>query len=146
MIVRALALFLIAAPAFAETPRVETVDGDRIVVVDGDTVRLGGERIRILNIDAPEIGHPQCDAEEELGRRAGAALAGLLAGRRVTITRCETATRCLDIYGRTLARLATAQGDVGAALIASGHALPWAPGAAARAARQAVWCDPEPGS
>lgn len=144
MIVRTILITLAAAVAMTETARVETIDGDRIQIVDGDTVRLGRERIRILNIDAPEIGHPQCDAEEELGRRAGAELTRLLRGRQVTIARCETATRCTDVYGRTLARLSTPEGDVGETLIASGHALRWAPGGAAKAARQAIWCDPEP--
>jgi micrococcal nuclease len=137
MIVRALLISVAAVVALAETPRVETVDGDRIQIVDGDTVRLpcrlqdcvGPERIRILNIDAPEIGHPSCEAEEELGWRAKEALARLLRGRPVTIARCETATRCTDRYGRTLARLSTSDGDVGEALVASGHAQRWAPGA-----------------
>jgi endonuclease YncB( thermonuclease family) len=35
--------------------------------IDGDTVEVDGETIRILNIDAPEIRHAQCDAERRLG-------------------------------------------------------------------------------
>lgn len=148
----ALVALILAAPALAETPRIETVDGDRIQIVDGDTLRLacrradctGPERIRLVNVDAPEIGHPSCRAEEALGWKAKEELARLLRGRAVTIRRCETATRCTDAYGRTLAHLVTEAGDVGAALIASGHALPWRPGREAKASRQAIWCDPEP--
>ena len=44
-----LVLFLAAFPAAAET-----VDGRRAVIIDGDTVAFGSERVRILNIDAPE--------------------------------------------------------------------------------------------
>lgn len=144
---------LAVAPVLAETLRHETVEGDRIVVIDGDTLALpcrradctGPERIRLLNIDAPEIRSPACAAEEDLGWRAKEALARLLRGRAVAIHRCEAGSgRCVDRYGRTLATLTTETGDVGQALIASGHALPWAPGAEAKAGRQSIWCDPDP--
>jgi len=37
------------------------------IVIDGDTIRLGAERIRILNIDAPETeGRARCNAERRL--------------------------------------------------------------------------------
>ncbi len=39
----------------------------RIRVVDGDTVYAGKERVRLLDIDAAEIHHAQCDAERRLG-------------------------------------------------------------------------------
>ena len=37
----------------ASQVKAETVDGHRIVIIDGDTIDVQGERIRILNIDAP---------------------------------------------------------------------------------------------
>jgi endonuclease YncB( thermonuclease family) len=43
----ALSLGTAPLPAIAET-----VDGRRIVIIDGDTIDVRGERIRILNIDA----------------------------------------------------------------------------------------------
>lgn len=129
--------------------RAETVDGNRIVIIDGDTAALPcpgdepcrQERIRILNIDAPETRGARCEAERALGYAAKAELARLLRGQRVRVDRCEPDTgRCEDRYRRTLARLSTKAGDVGAALIATGHALPWAAGPAAKTRRQQHWC------
>lgn len=129
--------------------RAETIDGDRIVIIDGDTIALPcpglgwckQERVRILNIDAPETRNAVCEAEGIAGLAAKEALRRLLKGQPVEVTRCEPDTgRCSDRYRRTLARLATASGDIGQALIASGHALPWAPGPQAKFARQQHWC------
>jgi endonuclease YncB( thermonuclease family) len=48
--------------ALACTPaRAETVDGDLIRVIDGDTVELAGERIRLVEPDVPEISKPRCN-------------------------------------------------------------------------------------
>lgn len=154
-----LVILLVAVQlARAEAPRIEMVHGDRLIIIDGDTVHLscaadGGpavaerracpERIRIYNIDAPEIGHARCAAEREMGVEARAALARLLAGQSVTIHRCEPGPhgpRCIDPYGRTLARLVTAAGDVGEAMIRRGRAMPWQPGPAAAQARASVFC------
>ena len=158
----AVTMLLAAAPP----ARAETVDGDRIVIIDGDTIALPcpdlglcrQERVRILNIDAPETRGAACDAERIAGLAAREALARLLRGKAVAVTRCEPEAgraekgepafgeragkkpRCQDRYRRTLARLATASGDVGHALIATGHALPWAPGPQAKFERQQHWC------
>ncbi len=35
--------------------------------VDGDTVHIAGEKIRLATIDAPEIRGHKCDAERRLG-------------------------------------------------------------------------------
>lgn len=39
-------------------------------IVDGDTLWTGGVKVRIADIDAPEIGKPQCASEKALGERA----------------------------------------------------------------------------
>src|SRR5687768_10535278 len=39
-------------------------------VVDGDTLWLGGEKIRVADIDAPETHEPRCAAEQKLGDKA----------------------------------------------------------------------------
>ncbi len=102
----------------------EPVSGP-IYVIDGDTARLrGGERVRVLNIDAPEISKPRCEAEAALGFRAKERLARLLSGARVTIHRCDGG-RCEDQYGRTLARLEANGRDVGETLISEGLATRW---------------------
>lgn len=59
-------------------------------VTDGDTFRLtSGERIRIANIDAPEI-HPRqakCQLEVERGEAASRRVRGLLDGKVVRFER-----------------------------------------------------------
>jgi micrococcal nuclease len=47
-------------------------------VVDGDTFRLGGRRVRIIGIDAPETHPPRCAEEARLGEQATAKLRDLL--------------------------------------------------------------------
>lgn len=128
---------------FAVAVRAEEVNGDRIVVIDGDTVALPGnpaERIRIYNIDAPETRNAHCEAEAVAGLKAKERLAQLLRGGPVTVDRCEPSGRCTDVYGRTLARLSAGGRDLGTVLVTEGRALPWSTGAAARAARTAYWC------
>jgi hypothetical protein len=50
-------------------PAAEAVDGQRIAIIDGDTIDVRGERIRILNIDAPESFRSRCEAELKLALR-----------------------------------------------------------------------------
>lgn len=126
---------------FVVIARAETVDGDRIVIIDGDTVGLpGGERVRIFNIDAPETRRSRCMAELVAGLDAKERLAQLLRGGPVEVNRCEASGRCRDRYGRTLARLSAGGRDVGGVLVAEGKALAWATGPAARADRVTYWC------
>lgn len=74
-----------------------------LIAIDGDTLRCGRERIRLLGIDAPELpGHcrrgRRCVKGDPVASRA--ALAAAIAGRPATIER-----RGRDRYGRTLARV-----------------------------------------
>jgi hypothetical protein len=50
----------------------------RIVIIDGDTIDVQGERIRILNIDAPESFRSRCEVELKLALRTKERLAQLL--------------------------------------------------------------------
>lgn len=103
------------------------------VVHDGDTVRCGSERVRLVNIDAPELpGSPRCDprhlrgglnpswCDYDLGERSAVALSTFLARGPVAIHR-----QGQDRYGRTLARLTVNGHDAGAYLVAQGLARPW---------------------
>ena len=47
-------------------------------VIDGDTIKLGQRKIRIIGIDAPEVSAPQCPAEAVKGEQATAKLQELL--------------------------------------------------------------------
>lgn len=101
-------------------------------VWDGDTVRIGfgpgSERVRLANIDAPEI-DGQCKAEIEHARVSQARLAELLHGREVVIVRAG-----VDRHGRTLATIQVAGIDVGEVLVAEGLARIWN-------GRRQPWCD-----
>lgn len=91
-------------------------------VVDGDTFWLAGTRVRIADINTPEVSSPGCVAEAALGRRATTRLLELLnAGpfELVSIDRDE------DVYGRKL-RIVTRNGtSIGDALVAEGLAHAW---------------------
>jgi hypothetical protein len=57
---------------FVNLPSIaESFDGRRAVIVDGDTIAIGSERIRLWNVDAPESFRPRCDAELVAGLRNG---------------------------------------------------------------------------
>lgn len=96
---------------------------------DGDTLRTcSGERIRIANIDAPELpGSPKCQdrrrqgwCDYRLAVRSRDALATLLATGPAQIQRSG-----MDRYGRTLATLSVNGQDAGEYLIARGLARRW---------------------
>jgi len=133
----------------AATAAAETVDGNRIIVLDGDTVALPcarpargcAEKLRLYAIDAPESFRPRCDAEEIAWLEAKARLAELLRGQAVDVRRGEPGTgRQHDVYGRTLGALVTPAGDVATLLLREDLVLPWHPGHAAHQARLRTWC------
>lgn len=91
-----------------------------LVVVDGDTVRCGPERVRIASIDAPEISpcarNRACTPGD--GAASKRALAGLLESKTVMIQRMGH-----DRFGRTVARLTVEGQDVGCWMVANGWAV-----------------------
>jgi endonuclease YncB( thermonuclease family) len=97
--------------------------GGRNCVVDGDTVWIAGEKVRIAGIDAPETHEFKCAAEAELGKKAALRLQALLSSGRLTATPIDR-----DRYGRLLRNLAVDGRDVGKALIAEGLAREYAGG------------------
>jgi len=91
-------------------------------VVDGDTFWLQGEKIRIADINAPEVSEPQCPTETQLGARATERLVVLLNAGPFSL---ETADRDEDKYGRKL-RIVTRGGDsLGKTLVNEGLAESW---------------------
>lgn len=103
--------------------------GPRITcVVDGDTVWIAREKIRLEGIDAPEVSEPHCSSELARGQAAKRRLAEILADH-VTIERNGT-----DRYGRTLARLRLPDGrTAGEILVGEGLARHWT-------GRRESWC------
>jgi endonuclease YncB( thermonuclease family) len=132
----AIIVALAAGPVAAGRP-IEASRPAAIVIIDGDTISLAGERIRLLDIDAPESFRSRCEAELELGLKAKQRLRQLV---DVGPIRVERHGR--DRYGRTLARVQAGGADVGAVLIAEGLALPYAPGHDAKLKRLRSWCGP----
>jgi endonuclease YncB( thermonuclease family) len=88
-------------------------------VVDGDTIWLHGEKIRIADYDTPETHEPQCASERQLGDRATRRLHQLLESGTITV---EPIDRDQDQYGRKL-RIVKVEGrSVGDTLVGEGLA------------------------
>jgi endonuclease YncB( thermonuclease family) len=105
----------------------ESINPQNLCVIDGDTVwilrpdRTISEKIRLQNVDAPELRRPR--SRRELNR-AVAATEFL----RDKIEQAGSATirrRGKDRYGRTLARIAIDGRDLGRLLVRAGHAKHW---------------------
>jgi endonuclease YncB( thermonuclease family) len=108
---------LFSSPALAET-----IVG-QASVIDGDTLEIHGQRIRLSGIDAPESSQ-LCRGDDSLQYRCGAKAANELdehiAGRTVS---CEGVGR--DQYGRTVAVCSIDGEDVAGWLIRNGLAFDW---------------------
>jgi len=105
------------------------------VTIDGDTINLAGEKVRIANIDAPEIGHAGCADELDLAIAAKQRLHELLKSGRIALRRGDPVDgRVKDRYGRTLGLITVDGVDVGETLIREGYARRWT-------GRREPWCD-----
>jgi endonuclease YncB( thermonuclease family) len=94
-------------------------------VVDGDTFYIGGEKVRVAGIDAPETHPPRCDTEARLGEEATERLRDMLNGGAVTMTSID---RDRDVYGRLLRNVAVNGADVGEAMVSAGVAREYGSG------------------
>ena len=136
-----------AARAAAEPPPVDTV-ADRLEgvarVIDGDTLDVGGVRVRLHGVDAFERDQT-CDRSGgpwACGTAATSALKARADGRRLV---CEV--RDTDRYGRKVSRCERAGADVARSLVDQGLALAYrrysadyvAAEEAARARRAGAW-------
>ena len=109
---------ILAALALACTPAVH----------DGDTFRCGSERIRIADIDAPEL-RGKCPSERALALRARNRLAELLR-QPFTLVRSG---RDRDRYGRLLRVVVQRGRSVGDVLVREKLARTWT-------GRREPWC------
>jgi endonuclease YncB( thermonuclease family) len=93
-------------------------------VVDGDTIWYRGTRIRVADINAPEVSKPGCAREAMLGDRATKRLTDLLnAGDFALVRPADSPDR--DKYGRTLRELHRNGDSLGAVLVREGLAEEW---------------------
>lgn len=88
-------------------------------VIDGDTIQIKRERIRLVGIDAPEI-KGACAAEVDTAFKAKHRLAQLIADSNVVLERTGR-----DKYQRTLAHVSVDGIDLGDALMSEGLARKW---------------------
>jgi len=105
-------VLMLAAPGAADL---------RCIAVDGDTLRCGAERVRLLGIDAPELpGHcrqgRRCVPGDPLASTRS--LRAALAQGPTTIRRIGT-----DRYGRTLALVRAGRTDLSCWQLARGQAI-----------------------
>lgn len=92
-------------------------------VVDGDTIRYRGDKIRIADINAPEVSEPKCDGELELGEKATDRLLALLNDGPFTLK--PLPDRDEDKYGRLLRTVTRGGRSLGEVLVAEGLAERW---------------------
>ena len=111
---------LIIALLLATSAHAQTITG-RASVIDGDTLEIHGQRIRLHAIDAPESGQTCADANGKpwrCGTAAARAMDDLAGGETLA---CDP--RDVDRYGRIVAVCFAGDTDVGGALVRSGLAL-----------------------
>lgn len=111
---------LFAALATANFSAAETLSG-RAIVTDGDTIIVGGSKVRMEGIDAPETDQICLDVSGDphhCGLLAKAALSRLIGGRSV---RCEASG--LDDYARRLASCLAGADNLNQGMVDLGWAL-----------------------
>lgn len=112
----------VSAPSGARTFSICHTGGGTNCVVDGDTAWIGGEKIRIADIDAPETHPPRCDHEAELGNAATARLAALMNLGPFEVRMIDRDT---DRYGRKLRLLVRNGRSIGNQLVQEGLVRAW---------------------
>lgn len=151
---RALAAVWLLALIAAASGAGERLDGKVVAIHDGDTLTLlDGKkvehRIRLAQIDAPEVGHGRDDPGQPFGNAARQSLAELVYGREV---RAECEAR--DRYGRSVCTLWLGRTDVNREQVRRGMAWVFDRYATdgtlyaiqdeARAARRGLWSEAAP--
>lgn len=93
-------------------------------VVDGDSLEIGTQRVRLYGIDAPELAQHCTGADGRdygCGREARERLAAVIAGRAVS---CRREGR--DRFRRVLARCQAGDAELGSAMVRQGWAVAYA--------------------
>lgn len=111
---------LICLAVVMGTPALAAPNGT-VRVIDADTIDVGGIRVRLFGIDAPEMGQP-CSAngrEWDCGQWARDAVVASFEGAYARCNQLDT-----DQYGRAVAQCVVDGQDMGQAIVYSG--LAWA--------------------
>lgn len=91
-------------------------------VVDGDTIWYEGRKIRIADINTPEISSPGCASEKQLGEQAKFRLLALLNEGNFSL---QSIDRDQDKYGRDLRIITRGGQSLGEILVTEGLAERW---------------------
>lgn len=111
---------LLLLALFAPLPAAAQSLSGPAVAIDGDTLDMAGERIRLFGIDAPE-GAQTCNrkgANWACGSDAKGLLADMVAGRTV-----ECTPRDRDHYGRVVASCRVGASDLAGVMVREGLAI-----------------------
>ncbi|MEO0937963.1 MAG: thermonuclease family protein [Pseudomonadota bacterium] len=105
---------------FAGLPALADISGP-IRVIDADTIDVGGQRVRLYGIDAPEIDQT-CATEHGVAYHCGQWVRQKVAERfQHRIARCTALT--IDRYGRRVATCDVGGADMGQVLVQEGWAF-----------------------
>ena len=112
--------------------------------IDGDSLMVGREEVRLFGIDAPEFAQTCTRGGQSwaCGSAAADQLAKLIAGKQVTCTSLGS-----DQHGRTFARCTAGSTDLNRVMVASGYAVAFrrysfdyiSAEESAKAARRGIW-------
>lgn len=119
IVIGTVTIFYERAATPPQSPRFDqcySADGPNCVL-DGDTIRVSGQKVAIAGIAVPQIRDAQCPEERTRGIGAAVRLAALLNGGKVSIGRAFH-----DDYGREVRKVKVDGDDVGNALIDAGVA------------------------
>ncbi len=137
-IMSAIALTVGVPTITLSTPNISSVrfekctGGHRIAcVIDGDTLWINGTKVRVADIDAPEISEPKCASELALGNRATERLIELV--NQGPFQMRAWPGRNTDHYGRALRVLVRNGRSLGDILVSEGLARTWT-------GRREPWC------
>nr|NTB10599.1 thermonuclease family protein [Agrobacterium fabrum] len=122
----------LAAPNMVSIRFEKCANGHRIsCVIDGDTLWIDGTKIRVADIDAPEISEPRCASELALGNCATEQLVELVNQGPFELRAWPG--RDTDRYGRAVRVLVRSGHSLGDILVSEGLARTWT-------GRRQPWC------
>ena len=120
-----LARFAVSLAVLVSIPAAAEELASRASVIDGDTIEIHGQRIRLWGIDAPESDQLCRGDDSEFYRCGQKAALGLAAMLNAVPRPVVCSSAGLDQYGRTVAvcRLGSDGPDIAHWLVSNGHAL-----------------------